>query len=399
MKLLHIALLDLKKEIKSPGRFIIMLMFPIFFTFIMGLAFGGNNKVTPMISVGIENNDQGVVGETIVKALKSNKNLRIVSMGAGQAQKDVKAKKVSCALVLPSGLTPQPGHNKKLEVQFVALPGNNDALAVKQVISVIIGQVETNLRAAEFIWSKAPQTMAASDKEGLWREAYLKTNDKWYPEPPVKVNTSELKAGKENKLNGPTGVAQTSMGFTITFVMFTIIFGAGAILEEREKGTLGRVLAAPVAKWEFLGGHLLGTYIIGLVQLLILVLAGQFLFHVDWGRNLPALLVLLSIYLFCITGLGTLIAGMVKTNSQLQAIGQVVITSMAMLGGAYWPLEIVPRGMQLAAKFVPTGWIMSGLKDIIARGAGIEAVWSPALILMAMGVGFFALGLRLVKFE
>ena len=135
------------------------------------------------------------------------------------------------------------------------------------------------------------------------------------------------------------------------------------------------------------------TFIVGWVQVAILILAGKYLFGVNWGANLAATILLMSVYLFAVTGFGLMLAGFVKTNAQLQAVTPIVMTSFAMLGGAYWPLDIVPVKMQLLAKFVPTGQAMEGLLDIVARGKGIAEVQQPILILLAMGILFFSIGL------
>jgi len=41
------------------------------------------------------------------------------------------------------------------------------------------------------------------------------------------------------------GQAQSSIGFTVWFILFMTFGSAGGILEEREQGTLRRLLVAP----------------------------------------------------------------------------------------------------------------------------------------------------------
>jgi ABC-2 type transport system permease protein len=68
---------------------------------------------------------------------------------------------------------------------------------------------------------------------------------------------------------------------------------------------------------------------------------------------------------------------------------------MAALGGCWWPIELVPKGMKTVGKIFPTAWIMDAYNKLIFFGYGLESV----LVNLAVLVGFTALFLFLaVKF-
>ena len=70
----------------------------------------------------------------------------------------------------------------------------------------------------------------------------------------------------------------------------------------------------------------------------------------------------------------------------------------AMLGGAYWPLEIVSsRFMQAAANFVPIRHAMEALKGIAYYSYTLQDLLWPLAILVLFGVVFMGVGLRLVE--
>ena len=63
-----------------------------------------------------------------------------------------------------------------------------------------------------------------------------------------------------------------------------------------------------------------------------------------------------------------------------------------------WPLEIVNNKVLLfPAELAPHKWAMQGMLDIAARGMGFEAAIMPALVLLAMGIIFFTLGVKTEK--
>jgi len=126
---------------------------------------------------------------------------------------------------------------------------------------------------------------------------------------------------------------------------------------------------------------------------------GAFVFGVPWGSDpLPVVLVLLSLVLAS-TGIGVMISALVRTRGQMSALTPVVSTAMAMLGGCYWPIEITSPFMQQVAKLTPTGWAMLGLKNVVARGMGVEAVLVPVAVLLTFAVVSLAIGIPRLKLE
>jgi ABC-2 type transport system permease protein len=90
---------------------------------------------------------------------------------------------------------------------------------------------------------------------------------------------------------------------------------------------------------------------------------------------------------------------LVRTRSQLSAVSPALTTALAMLGGCYWPIEITPPFMQSASLATPSGWAMVGLKNVVARGMGIESVLVPCAALLGMAAVFFAIGLSRLRLE
>jgi len=120
---------------------------------------------------------------------------------------------------------------------------------------------------------------------------------------------------------------------------------------------------------------------------------------VPWGRDpVPVALVLLSLVLAS-TGIGVMISALVRTRGQMSAIAPVLSTALAMLGGCYWPIEITSPFMQQVAKLTPTGWAMLGLKDIVARGMGMEAALLPSAVLLGIAAACLAIGIPRLKLE
>ncbi|MFN2224159.1 MAG: hypothetical protein ACK2UH_16505, partial [Candidatus Promineifilaceae bacterium] len=50
-------------------------------------------------------------------------------------------------------------------------------------------------------------------------------------------------------------------------------------------------------------------------------------------------------------------------------------------------------------RLTPLAWVMTGFQDIVIRGQGLDAVWLPALVLLAYAVVFFVLGVWRFRIE
>ncbi len=70
-----------------------------------------------------------------------------------------------------------------------------------------------------------------------------------------------------------------------------------------------------------------------------------------------------------------------------------------MLGGCYWPIEIASPFMQQLARLTPTGWAMIGLKDVVARGLGLQAALLPSAVLLGIAGLTLAIGIPRLKLE
>ena len=88
------------------------------------------------------------------------------------------------------------------------------------------------------------------------------------------------------------------------------------------------------------------------------------------------------------------IAGLARTYAQANAFSQILTYSTAALGGAWWPIDIVPAWMQRLAQLTPVYWAMQGFQDIIVRGQGLACGAAAARRAGLMGAIFLAVGLN-----
>jgi ABC-2 type transport system permease protein len=239
---------------------------------------------------------------------------------------------------------------------------------------------------------------AGVDQKGYFDESVARANIAWQ-QPPVTVSVQQETHLETADNQIPLGINQSSPGMMVMFAMFTMLGGAITLIQERQEGTLRRLLVMPISKLSVLTGKLSGVFVTGLLQIIILIVAGALLFSVPWGRSPMALLLLILAFAFAITSLGMMMAALTRTMAQANSLNTVIVLVMASLGGAWWPLEIVPQWMQTLGRFFPTSWAMTGFHDIITRGLGVTAVLPEVAVLIVFGIIFLTIGTWRFRYE
>ncbi len=191
------------------------------------------------------------------------------------------------------------------------------------------------------------------------------------------------------------GNLHTLFGFSLFFVIYTIAYSVFQILIEKRTGVWDRVILSPIRKWEMYVANFLYSFLIGYVQLVIVFFVFRFIVKVDFHGVFWQTLLLLIPYVLAIVALSVFITGIVKTVQQFNAVIPIVSVGMAMIGGAFWPLDIVESSFMLQlSKFIPITYGMEVLYGVTLYGYNIEQLLHPVGILLLMTVLLTGLGIH-----
>lgn len=188
------------------------------------------------------------------------------------------------------------------------------------------------------------------------------------------------------------------IGMTLYFTIYSVMFLQMNLIEEKRTGTWNRLIFSPISKTQLYLGHLSHYYLVGLGQILLSFFILTNLLGVDLGTNYLPILVLLLAFLFAIVALGIFIAAAVPSPQSLQVVIPIVATAMAMLGGAFWPLEIVSnRVILFLSELMPLKHALHGIIDAIQYNFSISELLEPIGILLLMGILFMGIGVNLME--
>jgi ABC-type multidrug transport system permease subunit len=155
---------------------------------------------------------------------------------------------------------------------------------------------------------------------------------------------------------------------------------------------LRRLASAPLTRFQVVFGKWAGRMMVALAQIASALLVASLLFTVDWGPDLPMVVVVLIAWGAFATSMGLWLGNLARTEGQVVGLGVLSTMALAALGGCWWPIEITPPWMQSLANLLPTGWAMNALHRLMTFQTGPGgALGYLALILGAtLLAGFLA---------
>ncbi len=212
---------------------------------------------------------------------------------------------------------------------------------------------------------------------------------------------SSLGSVEVNLTGGPNHINtfdQNVPGFAVTFLMLGMLLGISlGLLDEREWGTFDRMRALPVGRSHFMLAKLLARFLVGVVQMILLLAVGWLAFDVSLGPQPWALLLPTFGIAFAGTACGLIVAAIARSREAVFSVGSVVMVTMAAVGGCWWPIDLEPRWMRSVALAFPTTWAMDAFNDLMIRRRTVEAAVIPTAVMVAYGVLYLLAGLSILR--
>jgi ABC-2 type transport system permease protein len=174
-------------------------------------------------------------------------------------------------------------------------------------------------------------------------------------------------------------LAQSVAGMTVMMLMFGMMACSVTLLQERDQGTLRRLLVSRAPRPALLLGKFLFCVLVGMLQLALLFTYGELMFAVGAFRDPVTLLVLSITWAAAATAFGMLVAVWAKTAKQAEGLSTLLILVMAALGGCWFPLQIaeLPWWGEVITHATLTHWAMSGFQGMFWSQ---KAFTDPALL-------------------
>lgn len=182
------------------------------------------------------------------------------------------------------------------------------------------------------------------------------------------------------------------------FILFAAGYGSRTLLEEKDNITYQRMRMAGTAKWKIIAGKFFMIFVFSFLQITILIFYSSLVLKVNWG-NLASVAVTSLCTMFSVAGLGTMIGAATFKSGNYKmstAFDSVIIQVMALVGGSYIPLEVLPKFMQRLSVLSINGIALkSYLKTMMGYGMGELTIY--LLTLLGLGTVFISLAAFILR--
>jgi ABC-2 type transport system permease protein len=170
------------------------------------------------------------------------------------------------------------------------------------------------------------------------------------------------------------------------------------IAREWENGTMEQLLSTPVRPSEMALGKLSAYFVLGMIDMLICLLVGVFIFDVPFKGNIFILLISSCVFLFGALACGILISAANRTQLMAYQLGTLTSFLPAfLLSGFIYSISNMPRIIQAIALFVPARYFINILNGLFLKGVGFSLIWFDFLLLVVYGVMMFFFATRKLR--
>jgi ABC-2 type transport system permease protein len=188
-----------------------------------------------------------------------------------------------------------------------------------------------------------------------------------------------------------SGAEQSIPGAIALFGFNIGIFLAIDVYRDHGWGVWDRLRTTEASAVQILVGIAAPYYVLGLAASLFDFGLGAVLFHLKVFDALVPIVVITAAYQACVVGLGLALAAVTRTLQQVTASGQPVAVLLAIAGGAFMPLSVLPAWAQRIAPASPTYWAMRGWRAALLHHRGVSTALLPAAVLLVFALAGLAI--------
>ena len=336
--------------------------------------------------------DQTRSSKEIIYKIDSLEDIIIIVSDSIKSKELVIKGKYACALIIYKGFTDSLEAGKATPIELIYDRSREMEIGILQqnLISTLMsstGEIIVKKSIERYLQDQFP-AIDKSTSDNILRTAIKNDNNtiaiQW---------TSVVGVKNDTKL----GLIQAVAGTAILMLLFSVAGVGTSILEEKENGTINRLLYSPLKGSTILYGKMLFAFFISMLQLTAMFLFAWLILNLDLRVNIPGLILMIISTSFAVSSLGIFLAAVAKTRQQAQNLSTIIILVMSAIGGSMIPLFIMPAILQKIALLSVNYWGIQGFYDVFWRTLPLEEILPKILILMSIGIVMTLASIQLFK--
>jgi ABC-type multidrug transport system permease subunit len=178
------------------------------------------------------------------------------------------------------------------------------------------------------------------------------------------------------------------------------LWGIGfSVVIARTNKLLKRLAATPMRRSDYLLSIALSRLLFLGLEVLAIAGAGRLLFGVQVAGSILALGLVSLLGALSFGGIGLMVAARPRTVEAVSGWMNLVQLPMWLLSGTFFSYERFPEAVLPLIRALPLTALNDALRGIMNDGTALAALWAPLLVLLAWGLGGFAVAVRFFRWQ
>ncbi|WP_239618172.1 ABC transporter permease [Cohnella mopanensis] len=332
----------LRNTFRNKSSWLVYLGLPLVGILISSLLYGSTNGNT--LRIGIVNNDGNqVITQDAIKFIEGLNQIKITMTDEKSLRSDIASNKLDSGLVFKQGFADslRTGSHGEAQVDIVSVKGAQVTAYVKSMLQNYIGNV------------------AAIGKGTQGNEA---TFDKLYAE--YSAHNFKLNAETIEDTSNQKDMTYQTIGFLVTFMLFSAVNLSELILKEKESRTFLRLMTSPISARTYVLSNVIVNVLIMLLQIVFTLFMMKNVFHIDSGIPYAQFIPVLLLFALAAVGLSLVMVAFAKSTAGAGAMQNLIIVPTCMLSGCFFPMEIMPDSIQKISNFLPQHWLLDAINKL-----------------------------------
>jgi ABC-2 type transport system permease protein len=384
---MRIAWKDLTELFRNRLGVVLLILMPLFMMAMIGFIYPSGNATISNLPVGLVNQDSGfnnitIPSQALITGLQQiNTQTHMLKLSNVSSMADIKTEiqngEIDGGILIPSNFSASILSGQQGTLIIITDQSNPTVSATMQAaLTAVFDQMGTLL--AQHNVEIMNTTVTASNSLALVK--------------PYNVQTEGVVPGNPSYFNF------IAPGIMMLTVMMSVMTGLPvAISQEKEVGTMDGMMVAPINRLSIILGKSLGQTARGLLQGVIIMALAVGLFGVVIHGSLLLVFALLLLGVFSFVGLGIVMTSFAKDQETAQMMMMTLMFPMMFLSGVMFPIQQMPWYMQDIAKFLPLTYAADALRKVMTLGAGMPAISTDLIILIAFGAVMIAIAVPLFR--
>jgi ABC-2 type transport system permease protein len=366
---LFITLNEVRLFLQDKGDLAFGILLPIVTFALMYGAFGGQTLFKATASVVDE--DLGAYSTALLEQLGNVNGITVSKITMEQANARLDRSDLTLVLDIPAGFSNTLASGGKAELVFLQRGnGGQDGQIIANIIRSIAQHMSQQFQVTDQVKSNLKNAAVSADRINIVVKQALDAENQ---SPAIGVS-EQIIGGSSDFVN------QFIPGIVTMYVLFSLSLSARAIVEERKRGTLERLLTTRLNTGELFFGKFLASIARGFIQTVILLSLSYAVFRLFTPLSFIMSILVVLVFAAAASALGMVIASFARTEDAAVWIGVVFTMGMTMLGGTFFS---VAKGsvLETVGRFSVNTYANNAIRSVIDHKGSLSGTGEAFLVM------------------